>query len=191
MLPRQTLYCLLCWFLGPLSLFGSDLQLQISSPKRLYKFGEQIEFDITFRNISTEPIRVLPEIWLFSTELLSVRKHSGVAKLEHLRPHIERNLDLNTLARYVVLLNPNDSLTRHYVAKLVSSLPPEYEDNRKGLYLLFPTAAIKLGDFRRYDVGAEYDSMVDQPVGDTPIEDPKLWRGKVHSPPITLEFRSK
>lgn len=191
MLSRQTLRCLLCWFLGPASLLGSDLQLQISFPKQLYNLGEQIEFDITFRNGSAEPIRVLPEIRLFSSELISIRKHSSAAEREHLRPHIERNLDLNALLQYVVLLNPNDSLTRHYIAKLVSALPPEYDDNKKGLYLLFPTAAIKLDNFAKYDVCAKYDSRVDQPVGDTPIENPKLWRGDVRSPVITLEFKNK
>jgi hypothetical protein len=177
--------------MSPVSLFASDLQLQISFPKRLFRLGEQIEFDITFRNVSGEPIRVLPEIWLFSTQMISVRKHPEDVERERIRPNIERNVDLSALGPYVVLLNPKDALIRHYVAKLVSSLPSEYENTGSGLYLLFSTAAIKLDGFGRYHISAEYDSMVDQPTGSFPIDNPRLWWGKVHSPPVVVEFRAK
>ena len=167
--------------------FAADLELSIHFSKRTYKVGDGMEFQIEFRNTSDVPIKVIPEIDFFSSDLLSIRKTGGRAKVEYLRPDYERVMDLSALSEYVVLLNPKDSLTRNYTVKVSSSLPKDYKDKSIGLFLVFPDSAIKLTGFGKYEARADYDSNDNMP-GDPSI---KLWRGKVLSRPVMLDFKGE
>jgi len=169
---------------------NSELELTARFSRRVYTIGDTVEFLITFKNTSHQPIRVLPEVGLFSSDLLSIRKLGGGAKAEYVRTPVERGLDLTALAKYVVLLNPGDSLTRHLSAIVVSHLPEAYEKPEAGLFLDFSNSAIKLPGFGKYEARAEYDSSVEYPTGSYLIEAPKLWSGRIHSAPVVLEFRN-
>ena len=168
---------------------GSELELTIRFSKKVHTIGDTVEFFITFKNTSHQPIRVLPEVGLFSSDLLSIRKLGGGAKAEYVRTPAEPGLDLTALSKYVVLLNPGDSLTRHLSAIVVSHLPEAYEKPKTGLFLDFSNSAIKLPGFGKYEARADYDSTFEHPTGSQLVEDPKLWSGKVHSMPVILEFR--
>ncbi|MFN2621758.1 MAG: hypothetical protein ABR611_02840 [Chthoniobacterales bacterium] len=168
---------------------SSELKLTVWFSSKVFTIGDTVDFLITFKNTSNQPIRVLPEVGLFSSDLLSIRKLGGGAKVEYVRAPVERGLDLTALSKYVVLLNPGDSLTRNLSAVVVSHLPEAYEKPETGLFLDFSNSAIKLPGFGKYEARADYDSTFEHPTGSLLVEDPKLWSGKVHSPAVLLEFR--
>ena len=63
--------------------FGEDLKVSIRFPKRSYSIGDKMEFQIVFESVSGQPFRVLPEVGLFDSDLLSMRKLNGREKVEY------------------------------------------------------------------------------------------------------------
>src|SRR4051812_27957856 len=86
----------------------APLRLEITLPKKTYSLRQEVAFYITFKNVSDRDLRILPEVGLYRSALVSIRKVGSRSKVEYLRPNVESHLDLDALAKYVVLRMPGD-----------------------------------------------------------------------------------
>jgi len=80
---------------------------------------------------------------------------------------------------------------RRYKARFEASLPGDYAPHPKGVYLIFAGSAIRLPEFGKYSVTAEYDEHAGDSLDEDIRDEPRLWAGQTTSEPVLVTIKGK
>jgi hypothetical protein len=108
-----------------------------------------------------------------------------LAKSEH---YFDLTFDSAGRAKRVRLLRPKEFCERVVETKLSTALPKTFGEKKRGLFLPFAGSAINLIGFGEYRVVGHYECSSDEPVQSYLRGQPKLWVGKIASPPTVVKL---
>lgn len=166
----------------------SDLTMSIRPDKAIYKTGEKMNLQITYRNTAKYAIRFLPEPEPHYADALLLREVNG-KRSGTVIPFGEMSMDFEGLSKRVVLLRPGQAYSRRFDLQIASTLPPSYKESRKGLFLWFPGSTIELPHSGRYHAIGQYYCSPKHPVARYLSGNPRLWYGEAKSAPVIVEFK--
>jgi hypothetical protein len=169
---------------------GSTEQVQIAlrADKTSYKIGESIGFEITYKNVSPNPIALLTESETYPVDAFIITRISDHRRPEKIRFGVP-SIAWDALADDVVKVRPQAKVSRRLTAEIRSILPSDYKDKRRGVFLIFPASAALLPGFGKYEIKAHFHSSLDHPVNSYLPQNSKLWRGDVLSAPVVIDIR--
>src|SRR5437879_9826488 len=78
--------------------YGNGLEVKLRLQKRNFSLGETVQFYVELRNISSRPLRVLPQPRIFPADNFQVRRVTDGKEAEILR-YGEQSLDYPGLAK--------------------------------------------------------------------------------------------
>jgi len=182
---KNTFLTVLCVYLC-INTYAADVRVSLKTPKLVYRMGDDIDFRVSYENVSGRPLLLLPQAESYPVDVFSIRKIKGVRKAEVIRLG-EQAVDFEGLSGKVVSLQPRDFVSRSIKAEIRSSLPAFYGDNRAGLFLVFPASAVRLPGFGTYEIRANFHASPNHPVN-AYLKGRALWRGDVKSGSVILEI---
>ena len=166
---------------------ATEIALRLHTDRQQYRIGDRITFTIVFKNVSTRPLWLLPQSETCGVDALLVKPVKGHGAVEKIRFGLP-SFAWDELSREVVKLEPQQRVARHLVAEIESRLPPDYGDQRRGLYLIVPASALRLPQFVPYEVRAVFHSSANHPVNAYLPPTKKLWTGDVLSEPVIIDI---
>lgn len=180
-----------------LSPFASadDIAISLRTAKSVYRTGQRVTFEITYRNISSHPLRFLAEPEMNFPDTLRLVRVDDNRPAEHLE-FVERSMLWGNIADKAVILAPNESHVRRIRAEFSGELPawfrevlPSSWQANLGPYLSFRGAsAFRLPGFGRYKVFANYRFSPQHPSAPYLKKQPRVFFGEVESTPIVVNF---
>lgn len=182
--------------LGPVILLSSlavcgdvaaQVELNLRVPKKVYQVGETIRFELVFSNSSNNNIKLLPEPKPLPASVIRVETLDG-RRVGDVIAFGDGSIDFEAWSKEVVVVKARKTFSRRYDVKVASSLPPSYDDKRKGLFLWFDGSNIQLPAVGKYRVVAYYDCGPKHPVERFV---PDLWNGHLQSNAVIVEFTKK
>jgi hypothetical protein len=167
---------------------ASDLQIALHFDKDEYRIGDQMKCNVRFTNDSRHAIRVLPiDVFVEAAELqYTSHDTSQAATVVRIGEHY---FDEAGLSKQVITLAPGNSIARQITAMVVDSLPGDYRDPRKGLFLNFGLSAVRLPTFGKYTVMKRFEERSNATVTRYLPKGPPFWKGVITSPSVDVDFK--
>lgn len=165
-----------------------DLELVLRSDKTVYRVGEEIVFDLEFRDCGNREIRLFPDPEQYDERMFTATSIDGGGRVERLELG-EFSTDYRMWARDVVTLPPGKKHTRKIHARLLTELPRDWADPTKGAYLVLDGGtALKLPGFGDYTLSTTYRFGAAHPVVEFIQQRSRLWFGDIDSNSITISL---
>lgn len=174
--------------LGLVTTTAANIAISLHADRHRYKIGDIINLMIVYKNLSSHPVWLPPQIETSAVDAFAVKPISSKRTVEKIRFGLP-SIAWDELSHEVVRLNPQAHIYRRVIAEVRSTLPKDYDDPRKGLFLILPASAVRLPGAGKYEVQAIFHSSADHPVNAYLPAEKKLWVGDVRSDPIVIEIR--
>jgi hypothetical protein len=180
----------LCLVSSTVALGGTvGLKIRVVAEKSTYQPGDTLEIAAVYTNTSPTPIRLLSDPVLYPARAFRFENASTRA-VGIFRKYAHVGIDMDQWAKETVVVRPGESYRRAIRAEIASFLPPEYHDQHKGLFVVFPLSAIELPGPGLYKMTVEYDSR-EHPVRRFFVgKAPPLWQGKISSSPVLIQIKT-
>jgi hypothetical protein len=185
---RQIPFGVATLLLAVQSMFAKEVTATLRANQVMYRVGDEIRLTVTFRNVSSVPLRFLPESFVYPADLFAVTAVHHSAK--YVSKHFGfLSVDEEQRSKEVVLLKPGDTCHSLIKGKLMTTLPPYFHQPGIGLFLVFAGSAITLDQPGQYMMKVTYRMRADDPVNFYLRDSPKLWTGQVTSNTIVIDIR--
>ena len=185
-LPALALFCFSCWFVAA-SVHAEQVKIELKTDKTHYTVGENIRFEITYKNVSASPLFLLTESESYPVDALIIRRTNDRRRPEKIRFGLP-SIAWDAVAEDVVKVRPQAQISRRLTAEIRSVLPRDYKDKRRGLFLIFPASAALLPGPGKYEIKAYFHSSPEHSVSAYLSKSSKLWRGDVMSRPVVIDI---
>lgn len=195
---RLRYLALICSISFPaISSHAAEVGLELRTSRQNYRIGENVTLEFVFKNLSSEPIKFFPDPESYELQTLAISPVNGAGVVERVEI-AERGMDWEAWSKDAVVIPASGShiwrltaqFRRHLPSDWKEYLLPEFQKERlSNPYLVFHGEAFRLPGFGKYHVSAKYNFQSNHPVIDYIHGNPRLWFGKLQSPPIIVDLK--